>query len=146
MQWEQPPGNHRRAARRAAATATAGSNLGELERLTTTYPTERAELQKTLPNDAFVPEVHVDGPAAATSVLLLVLLLAISLDRILGLTDKLNTLALKWKEQRAYRERNEIIDARRELESLLGDDGDGGGSGEGRGGTEPPEPPPQPPK
>lgn len=94
-------------------------NLGELERLTTRYPGE----DYTPPVGSFTPEVRFDGPAITVSIVLLVILLVISLDRILGLTELLTRALVQNKRDKG------MSQARRSLESIFSESDDDVNSG-----------------
>lgn len=109
------PGAHRRT----------GSNLGALSNLIEKDSLLSVEEQSTFParSSSYSPsQLNVDPAAIFASMLLLAVLLALSFERILGL-DKWIAAALKeWRMRRMYERRNEIIQARSQLERLLSED------------------------
>lgn len=70
---------------------------------------------------------QVDGGAAFASVALLVLLLALSGNRILGLEQRVGEWLRYMAEQKRYRDRNQTIAAREMLERQFGQEEEGGG-------------------
>jgi hypothetical protein len=136
----EPPHRARRpsaAARRAPPPARAG-NLGTLERLAQADAPAAAAAAAAAPPDFSFATPHLDGPVAAVSVALIVLLLAISSDRILGF-DLAAILSRAWLERHALARREEAIEGRARLEASFDDDADGGGGdgGDARGGDDP---------
>lgn len=81
-----------------------------------------ANVQLVSPDSFAEQGIYFDAGAVGASLLLLVILLGLSFERILGL-DRVIMKALKaWKSNRAYEKRNEIIDARQQLEQLWSKD------------------------
>ena len=73
----------------------------------------------TLPDlDAFQPGVHFDGLAISGSLILLVVLLGIALERVLGLDRFLVDIATKWKFEKLARERRKELEDRARLERM----------------------------
>ncbi len=129
-----------RAAARHTTPATAG-NLGALERLAQADAPAGAVAAAGAaapPDLSAFATPHLDGPVAAVSIALLLLLLAISSDRILGF-DLAAVLSRAWLERRALARRAEAIEGRARLEASFdnecgGGDVRGGGSGDPGGG------------
>ncbi|PRW33334.1 dual specificity phosphatase [Chlorella sorokiniana] len=130
----------RRGSRGTQATAAAGgsSNLGVLAPLAAPEPAEFVPLPpEQLVQFSGGGVINVDGGAIAASLLCLALVLALSLNRILGLERLWGKWLLELREQRQYERRNEVIAARQALEQQFtaadDDEGSSGGSGGGGG-------------
>lgn len=76
---------------------------------------------------------RIDGSAAFASVLLLLLLLALSSNRILGLERFFVQWVREMGMQKRYRERNQLISTREQLERQFSTEGGEGGSSSGSG-------------
>ncbi|KAI7835840.1 hypothetical protein COHA_010273 [Chlorella ohadii] len=132
--------------RRPSAAAAAGSGSSNLGVLAPLAAPEPAAEFVPLPPEQLVQfsgggVINVDGGAIAASLLCLALVLALSLNRILGLERLLGKWLLELREQRQYERRNEVIAARQALEQQFtaGDEDEGsnggGSSGGGAGGS-----------
>ncbi|KAL4439998.1 hypothetical protein ABPG75_002999 [Micractinium tetrahymenae] len=127
------------------------SNLGVLQPLAAPDPQQAAlflqQQQAAAADFSGGGVINVDGPAIASSLLVLLLLLALSFNRILGLERLLGKWLLALQEPRQYERRNEVIQARLTLEQQFappaeggeeddtGNDGGGHQGQPGRGGT-----------
>lgn len=112
-----------------------GSNLGALESIVATPPPPGFDAAPPQLADPSQLTPHFDGAAAVPSILLLLLLLALSGNRILGLERQWSRLAGWWVEQRRYRRRQETIAAREQLERLFSEEGGSSGGGGAGGGS-----------
>ncbi|KAL4420268.1 hypothetical protein ABPG77_005608 [Micractinium sp. CCAP 211/92] len=134
------------AASAAAASGPAASNLGVLAPLAAPDPQQAAlfvqQQQQAAPADfSGGGIINVDGPAIAASLLVLLMLLALSFNRILGLERLLGKWLLALQERRQYERRNQVIEARLNLEQQFAsplEEGEEGGDSDGsRGGPRP---------
>lgn len=73
-------------------------------------------MQRVSPDSFSGKGYYVDGTAIFGSLVLLIILLALTLERILGLDRFINQAIQKWKESRQYQRRNDVIKARQALE------------------------------
>lgn len=114
---------------------SSGSNLGELEKFATPdFPLPSSSFQTIDPGQYSPGDPHLDAPVAIISLLTVLILGGIGVDRIFNLSLFFKKLLLQWKEQREYERRNEIIEARQRLLLQELDDDDGSGdSGTGGG-------------
>lgn len=95
------------------------SNLGVLQPVVeqSVSPAEDPYAMQRVSVDSFSSRgYYLDGSAIFGSLVLLVILLALTFERILGLDRFVNQAISKWKESRQYERRNEVIKARQALE------------------------------
>lgn len=122
---------------RAAAAAGGGSdplgNLGQLARVASqpgVSSDEAAMLQLADPASFSERGLYVDGGSVFASVVLLLLMLGFSFNRILGLDRFVKQAAVAWKERRQDEQRREIMDARVKLLKMMEDEDGSQGSGD----------------
>ncbi|KAF8067177.1 hypothetical protein HT031_002224 [Scenedesmus sp. PABB004] len=91
-------------------------------------PPDAYGMQRVSPASFAERGLYMDGASIGSSALLLVVLLALTFQRILGLDRLINQALADWKERRELARRSEVVRAREGLESSWSrdDDEDGG--------------------
>lgn len=97
-------------------------NLGVLAGQADSFPIEEHAFSRTVQHEEFVGGAQVDWLAASTSIALLLIILALSLDRILGLDQKLLAAVRSARAKRLARQNQAIEAARKSLESQFSKD------------------------